>query len=306
MTSRAPSGRPFASGSHEQVVRSLGLAGREEELGEVPQRRGEVRLELDRLLEGLARFGLAPGAALAAQDDPFVVPRARCACRVRPAQVEAGGACPGGLAGTDVAQGLELGERFGGLQGVCGVGGSGGAQRRGGLAGSELAKDAGIVEGGKGQRREAAQRLGFGSCRRRQAGERQEGRKELAQSAVGGASRRDARGAHQPDALVAVPAGRRPGVRARPSFGPSVGPEETVVGSDHDGRSRAVGQGEQPAEKRVDLAKVALGNAPETREVVLRDCGLARRRERREDVADRIGPLEVDQSEVESGGAGEQ
>ncbi len=103
-----------------------------------------------------------------------------------------------------------------------------------------------------------------------------------------------------------MPAGRRPGVRARPPVGSSLGPAETVVRGDDDGRARPVGQGKQAAEKSVHLPEVAPRHVAIAGEVVLRHRGLARGRERCEDVADRIGPLQVDQCQVVGGRVGEQ
>ncbi len=71
-----------------------------------------------------------------------------------------------------------------------------------------------------------------------------------------------------------------------------------MVGGDDDARLRPVGQSEQPAQQPVHFAEVALGDVAVALEVALRDRRWSGGCERREDVADRVGPLEVEQGEV--------
>ena len=130
--------------------------------------------------------------------------------------------------------------------------------------------------------------------------QREQCRRDLRDAAAAGvaAARRRAAAPHQVDAVVGVPLRGRGIAHARQRLGPSLGPLEAVIGSEHEHRALALGQLAVLAEHAIDPGEIAFSDAAVVIEVRRRDRRLPRRRIGREHVTDRVGALDVDRREV--------
>lgn len=112
------------------------------------------------------------------------------------------------------------------------------------------------------------------------------------------AARCDARSPQEEDPFVAVPLRGGRGGDARQLDRPSLLPAETVIRRQHHARVVLLRDLQELAEDVVDAVEVELGDLVVAVVVRLRDFRLLRRRERREDVADRVGALDVDDRQI--------
>src|SRR4051812_23010888 len=90
------------------------------------------------------------------------------------------------------------------------------------------------------------------------------------------------------DAFLAMPLGRGRGRGARDRGGAALFPEEAVVGGDHEDRAVLFGDRRVTSDEIVDFVKIASRNSVVAIVIGWRDLRLFRRRERREDVTDRV------------------
>ena len=161
-----------------------------------------------------------------------------------------------------------------------------------------------VMQRWRGRRGRAGQRR-LTILLRRHAGEREKGGTHLPHAAAQRMTRRrgDSWSAENVDPFLAMPLCGGCRGRTRDLRRSSVAPEKSVIGGDHQRCALPIRDLGVAAEKLVDLAEVTCRNAAVAVVVGLLNLRLFRRCEWREDVANGVGSLQIDDRQVRKAAA---